>query len=104
MYRHYKGGLYYKVGEGKFVGYDDTLLMDNNLLTAATYEATGENVLVFDLYGRLWVSFVDKETPEALMEEEVMVYESKKTGLIYVRLKEEFEGLNNDGEKRFTLI
>ena len=103
-YKHYKGSIYHKIGEGKFVDYGDTLLMDNHLLTAATYEATGENVLVFDLFGKIWVSFADRETEEALMEEEVIIYQSAKTGIHYVRLKEEWEGLNDEGEQRYTKI
>ncbi len=103
-YKHYKGGIYQKLGEGKFVDYGDTLLMDNHLLTAATYEGTGENVLVFDLFGKIWVSFADRETEEALMEEEVIIYQSESTGIHYVRLKEEWEGLTEEGEQRFTEI
>jgi hypothetical protein len=103
-YRHYKGNIYYKLGEGKFVDYGDTLLMDNHLLTAATYEGTGENVLVFDLFGKIWVSFADRETEEALMEEEVVIYQSESTGIHYVRLKSEFEGMTEEGEERFKKI
>ena len=104
-YRHYKGGIYYKLAECII---SDDLRETNShvkMIGEAVFEATCEPMLILadDELG-LWVCFKDRESEPNEFLEDVVLYMSKNDYKIWVRFEEVFHEKVEPGVKRFTKI
>lgn len=109
-YRHYKGGIYYKLAK--------TIIVDDyrehnprvKVIGEATFESTCEPMLILSKEhdegtGTLSVCFRDRESDaDTEFVEDVILYQAESNGKIWVRFTENFEEDVEPGVKRFTLI
>lgn len=106
-YRHYKGGIYYILGEGYFDTRYSNLHRKKKFLFEAKYEPTGEIVKIYEGESGDYdftAVFKDRDCDVDLeFVQDVILYVSEEGGLNWVRLKDEFEGFNEQGIKRFIL-
>ena len=111
-YRHYKGGIYYKL--------EETIITDNyemnnigvEVVGEATFEETCEPMLILSFHrgkSKVAVCFKDRESTASEFVEDVVLYQSEKDDKIWVRYTEVFNGyvfndINDKSIKRFTKI
>ena len=104
-YRHYKGGIYYKLAKGIIVDDYREFNIGFKLLGEATFEETCEPMLILMINGKISVCFRDRES-DANTEyvEDVILYQSEKDDKIWVRFTEVFNEEVKPGVLRFAKI
>jgi hypothetical protein len=104
-YRHYKGGIYYKLGEGHI---NNKLNKSYEFMGVGFYEKTRWGVEIwYNSKSEHFMVVVDNKIPKEISLENVIIYQSEETGTIWVREKNEWEGFTDlidaGRVKRFTL-
>jgi len=103
-YRHYKGGIYYKLAKAVIVDDYRGVNVGFKLEGEATFEATCETMLILSINGKLTVCFKDRESTADEYMEDVIIYQSEKDDRIWVRFTKVFYELDEEGNQRFTKI
>ncbi len=102
-YRHYKGGIYYKLAKAIIV---DNFIEHNigfKIIEEATFEATCEPMLVLSINDKIAVCFKDRESTADEYVEDVVLYVHENDDKIWVRFTKVFNETLGD-VKRFTKI
>lgn len=108
-YRHYKGGIYYKLAEPFVVNAFNEEATNMRVIDeyCFKYETTGDiGTLYITNTGVVFFTFDDRKPTQEEFKLDYVWYESEDTGLYWIRTKEEFEGfteVNGEKIKRFTL-
>ena len=111
-YKHYKGGVYYKLAE-TVIGDDyREYNPDVEAIGEATFESTGESMILLlnKRTKEIVPCFKDRDRDaESEFIEDVVIYQSEKDNKLWVRFTEVFEGyvfndINDKSIKRFTKI